>query len=76
MQSRELHVHFAFWSTLQVARGILLYTWIIITVFECDNAFDFMYKFSKEYSAYLRFYPNFKSGRLELLDSYLWIWSL
>ena len=33
-------------STFHVARGILLYTWVIIIEFECDYAFDFMYKFS------------------------------
>ena len=42
MQSRELHMHFAFLSTSHVASGILLYTWIIITEFKCDTAFDFM----------------------------------
>ena len=46
MQSRELHVHFMFLSSFHVARAILLYSWIIITEFEFDNAFDFMYKFS------------------------------
>ena len=46
MQSGELHVHFAFLSTLNIARGILMYTWIIITETECDNAFDVMYTFS------------------------------
>ena len=46
MQSRELHVHFAFLSTFHIARETLLYTWIIVTEFECDNAFDFMYKLS------------------------------
>ena len=45
MQLRELHVHFTFLSTFHVARGILRYTSIIITEFECENAFDFMYKF-------------------------------
>ena len=43
MQSRELRLYFAFLSTFHVARGILLYTWIIITEFECENAFNFMY---------------------------------
>ena len=46
MQFRELHVHFPLLSIFYVARGILLYTWIIIIEFEFDNAFDFMYKFS------------------------------
>ena len=46
MQSRELHMHFAFFSTFHVAEEILLYTWIIVTEFECEYAFDFMYKFS------------------------------
>ena len=46
IQFRELHVHFAFSSTFHVARGILLYIWIVITEIECDNAFDFMCKIS------------------------------
>ena len=62
-------MHFAFLNTFHFACGILLYARIIITDFECDNAFDFMYAYSYEYSAYQSFYPNFKSGRLELLDS-------
>ena len=45
-------MHFAFLSTFRVARGVLLYISIIITGFECDYAFDFMYKFSLEKSAY------------------------
>ena len=52
MQSCKLHVDFAFLSTFYVARGILLYIWIIITEFECDNAFELLYIFSYEYSAY------------------------
>ena len=47
MQSLELHVHFAFLSTFQVAREVLLYTWIVITEYEGDNDFEFMYKFHK-----------------------------
>ena len=62
-------MHFAFLSTFHVACGILLYNGIIITEFECDDAFDFIYNFSSAYSAYQSFYPDFKSGRLELLDS-------
>ena len=46
MQYLEFHMHFAFLSTFRAARGILLYTRIVITKFEYDNAFDFMYKFS------------------------------
>ena len=38
MQPRELQVYFAFLSTFHVARGIWLYTWIIITEFEYDNS--------------------------------------
>ena len=51
-KSHEIHVHFAFLSTFHVAREMLLYAWIIITEFECDNAFDYMYKFPYEYYAY------------------------
>ena len=51
------------------ARGVMLYTWIIIVEFWCYSTCDFMYKFSWEYSVYWGFYPNFISGRLELLDS-------
>ena len=68
-QSLELQVQFAFLSSFHVARGVLLYTWIIITEFGCYSACDFMYKFSWEYSVDWGCEPNFKSGRLELLDS-------
>ena len=68
-QSLELHVHFAFLCTFHVVRGVLLYTWIIITDFGCYNVCDFMYKFSWEDSVYWCFYPKFKSGQFELLDN-------
>ena len=69
MQSRELHVHVSFLSTSRFARGVLLNIWIIILAIEYYNTCDFMYKFSQKYIVYQHFYPNFKSGRLELLAS-------
>ena len=46
MQSREFHVHFSFLSTSRFAREILMNIWIIVTIIEEYNTYDFMYKFS------------------------------